>query len=107
MVGLLYRLRKDLKQASQELAVAIRRGRLHPECAKSQNLAPLTSAPFWSSPTPPAASRRGDHRDAQQKAQLPALPFASMASPAPRPSLDRVLERRRAVALARHYREAE
>jgi DNA-binding NarL/FixJ family response regulator len=30
-----------------------------------------------------------------------------MASPAPRPSLDRVTERRRAVALARHYREAE
>jgi DNA-binding NarL/FixJ family response regulator len=30
-----------------------------------------------------------------------------MAPPASRPSLDRVTERRRAVALARHYREAE
>jgi DNA-binding MurR/RpiR family transcriptional regulator len=30
-----------------------------------------------------------------------------MAPPAPRPSLDRVMERRLAVALARHYREAE
>lgn len=30
-----------------------------------------------------------------------------MASPSPRPSLDRVTERRRAVALAHHYREFE
>ena len=30
-----------------------------------------------------------------------------MAPPASRPSLDRVTERRRAVALTRHYREAE
>jgi len=53
------------------------------------------------SPSPEVAAT------ARRKAQLPGLPFASMASSAPRPSLDRVTERRHAVALARHYREAE
>jgi DNA-binding NarL/FixJ family response regulator len=43
----------------------------------------------------------------RQKVQLREIPSPAMAPPASRPSLDRVTERRRAVALARHYREAE